>query len=104
MNPEARHPHAFSFGAAATAYAEHRPDYAQDAVRWALEDAPGARVLDLGAGTGKLTATLSRMDVDVVAVEPDRRCSARCVAPCRPFGPFRAGPRRSHCRRDGSTP
>ena len=46
--------HASSFGVAATAYAEHRPDYAQAAVSWALEPAPGPRVLDLGAGTGKL--------------------------------------------------
>jgi SAM-dependent methyltransferase len=60
-----------SFGAAATAYAEHRPDYAEAAVRWALERAPGARVLDLGAGTGKLTATLVAVGVEVVAVEPD---------------------------------
>jgi SAM-dependent methyltransferase len=60
-----------SFGAAATAYAEHRPDYAQGAVRWALERAPGSRVLDLGAGTGKLTATLVSLGADVVAVEPD---------------------------------
>ncbi|MGC4809734.1 class I SAM-dependent methyltransferase [Micromonospora sp. DT228] len=60
-----------SFGAAATAYAEHRPDYAQAAVRWALEPAPGPRVLDLGAGTGKLSATLVERGTDVVAVEPD---------------------------------
>ncbi|MEW2427923.1 class I SAM-dependent methyltransferase [Micromonospora sp. NPDC047644] len=60
-----------SFGAVATAYAEHRPDYAQAAVRWALEPAPGLRVLDLGAGTGKLSATLAAVGADVVAVEPD---------------------------------
>lgn len=59
-----------SFGAAAVAYAKHRPDYAQAAVRWALEPAPGSRVLDLGAGTGKLTAALLALG-DVVAVEPD---------------------------------
>lgn len=53
------------------AYAEHRPDYAEAAVRWALEPAPGMRVLDLGAGTGKLTATLVALGVDVVAIEPD---------------------------------
>jgi SAM-dependent methyltransferase len=62
---------ASSFGAAATSYAEHRPDYAEAALRWALEGAPGPRVLDLGAGTGKLTATLVALGVDVIAVEPD---------------------------------
>ena len=63
--------HASSFGAAAAAYAEHRPDYAQAAVRWALDPASGPRVLDLGAGTGKLTAALVALGVEVVAVEPD---------------------------------
>jgi SAM-dependent methyltransferase len=63
--------HASSFGAAAVAYAEHRPDYAPAAVRWALEFAPGPRVLDLGAGTGKLTGTVAALGAEVVAVEPD---------------------------------
>ncbi|WP_433557694.1 methyltransferase domain-containing protein [Pseudonocardia xinjiangensis] len=71
MGQEDRQLHASSFGAAATAYAEHRPDYAHAAVRWALEPAPGPRVLDLGAGTGKLTATLVALGAEVVAVEPD---------------------------------
>jgi SAM-dependent methyltransferase len=60
-----------SFGAVAAAYAEHRPDYARAAVRWALEFAPGPRVLDLGAGTGKLTAVLVELGAQVIAVEPD---------------------------------
>ncbi len=60
-----------SFGAVAVEYAAHRPDYAQAAVDWALGAAPGPRVLDLGAGTGKLTVTLAARGVDVTAVEPD---------------------------------
>lgn len=71
---EERLRHGSSFGAAAAAYAEHRPGYADDAVRWALEPVrtrEPLRVLDLGAGTGKLTATLVRLGADVTAVEPD---------------------------------
>lgn len=72
---------ATSFGAAAAAYAEHRPDYPAAAIRWALDPItaqPGrpVRLLDLGAGTGKLTAQLASLvigssPVTVVAVEPD---------------------------------
>jgi hypothetical protein len=65
---DVRRRHASSFSAAAAAYAEHRPDYAPAAVGWALEAAPGPRVLDLGAGTCKLAGMLV---ADVVAVEPD---------------------------------
>lgn len=71
MEPDERRILSSSFGAAALAYAEHRPDYAPAAIRWALDPAPGRRVLDLGAGTGKLTAALSASGADVVAVEPD---------------------------------
>ena len=71
MGQDERLLHRSSFGAAAAAYAEHRPDYARAAARWAVEPAPGPRVLDLGAGTGKLTATLVALSADVIAVEPD---------------------------------
>jgi SAM-dependent methyltransferase len=70
--------HGSSFGAAAAAYAEHRPDYAEAAVEWVLGSlAPvrsrrPLRVVDLGAGTGKLTTVLARTGADVTAVEPDR--------------------------------
>ena len=68
-----------SFGSAANAYAEHRPDYAEAAVRWALEPVwprRPLRVIDLGAGTGKLTATLIRVGADVTAEEPDPKMLA----------------------------
>ena len=55
------------------AYAEHRPDYAADAVAWCLAGAerPVLDVLDLGAGTGALTAGLVASGLSVTAVEPD---------------------------------
>ncbi len=71
--------HGSSFGAAAAAYAEHRPDYAEAAVRWALEpvsDRRPVRVVDIGAGTGKLTAMLARLGAEVTAVEPDQQMLA----------------------------
>jgi SAM-dependent methyltransferase len=71
--------HGSSFGGAAAAYAEHRPDYAEAAVRWVLEPVWSRqllRVVDLGAGTGKLTATLAQLGVDVTAVEPDQNMLA----------------------------
>lgn len=62
--------HALSFGAAARLYDAARPTYPADAVAWALGQAP-LRVLDLGAGTGRLTGVLLDAGHEVVAVEPD---------------------------------
>ncbi|PRY16122.1 class I SAM-dependent methyltransferase [Kineococcus rhizosphaerae] len=60
--------HARSFGAAAGEYARARPGYPDDAVDFLVAGA--RRVLDLGAGTGKFTASLVARGLDVVAVEP----------------------------------
>lgn len=64
-----------SFGAVAGAYAEFRPDYPAAAVAWCVaplgRDIGSLRVLDLGAGTGKLTALLVALGAEVTAVEPD---------------------------------
>jgi SAM-dependent methyltransferase len=62
-----------SFGARAADYAEHRPDYPADGIRWALDAAtrPVHDVLDLAAGTGKLTEGLLPLGLTVTAVEPD---------------------------------
>jgi SAM-dependent methyltransferase len=62
-----------SFGAHAADYAQHRPSYPADGIRWALAaaDRPVRSVLDLAAGTGKLTAGLLPLGLTVTAVEPD---------------------------------
>jgi SAM-dependent methyltransferase len=58
-----------SFGAAADAYERARPSYPDDAVDWLLPECAGT-VLDLGAGTGKLTRAQVARGLDVTAVEP----------------------------------
>jgi SAM-dependent methyltransferase len=62
-------PRSLSFGSEAAAYERGRPSYPPDAIDWLLP--PGARdVLDLGAGTGKLTTRLAERGLDVIAVDP----------------------------------
>ncbi|WP_308799249.1 class I SAM-dependent methyltransferase [Agromyces silvae] len=57
-----------SFGGAASVYQASRPGYPVEAVAWLVGDA--VTVLDLGAGTGKLTEALVALDRDVIAVDP----------------------------------
>ncbi len=67
------HPLAAQFPAVAGAYERGRPEYAPAVVErlaTELQIPPGARVLDLAAGTGKLTRALLSGGLDVVAVEP----------------------------------
>jgi SAM-dependent methyltransferase len=59
-----------SFGAVADVYRLARPGYPAAPVEWALERAPGHDVLDLAAGTGKLTEAILATGARVTAVEP----------------------------------
>ncbi|TIC85094.1 class I SAM-dependent methyltransferase [Nocardioides sp. GY 10113] len=59
-----------SFGSVVDAYERGRPDYPLDAVRWLTGDQP-LTVLELGAGTGKLTRHLVDLGHDVHATDPD---------------------------------
>ena len=64
---------AAGFGPQAALYESARPTYPSDAVAWfaqRLRLGAGARVVDLGAGTGKLTGLLVPLGASVVAVEP----------------------------------
>ena len=69
----ALHPLAEQFGSIAEVYERGRPEYAPavvGALAAELGLAPGARVLDLAAGTGKLSRALLAAGFDVIAVEP----------------------------------
>ena len=68
-----RRERSLSFGSQAAAYERGRPSYPPEAVDWLLAptDTWVARdVLDLGAGTGKLTTRLVERGLQVVAVDP----------------------------------
>jgi SAM-dependent methyltransferase len=59
------------FARSAEAYERSRPEYPGEAVAWiAARLAQGGTVLDLAAGTGKLTRPLLAAGLEVIAVEP----------------------------------
>jgi len=77
------HPLATRFASVADAYERGRPDYAPavvGALAAELGLAPGAPVLDLAAGTGKLSRALLAAGLDVVAVEPQGAMRDRLAA------------------------
>src|SRR5712691_5874982 len=73
-----RGPHT-AFSDVADAYARARPDYPDEAVRWLAGDEPHD-IVDLGAGTGKLTRSLVALGHRVTAVEPLDEMRAQLVA------------------------
>jgi SAM-dependent methyltransferase len=106
--PDARSLHpaaAVGFERAAEAYERGRPSFPADAVEFVSETLglaarPGVRVLELGAGTGKLTRLIAPTSASVVALEPVeamRRVFADAVPACAALGgiaealPFRDG-------------
>jgi MOSC domain-containing protein YiiM/SAM-dependent methyltransferase len=74
---------ATGFAASADAYERGRPDYAPEAVAALVRElriGAGTRVLDLAAGTGKLTRQLVDTGAEIVAVEPVREMRAKLAA------------------------
>jgi SAM-dependent methyltransferase len=69
MDESSRIQRSRSFGGVADVYERARPSYPIDAVRWLSGESP-ARVLDLGSGTGKLTADLVGLGHEVIAADP----------------------------------
>ena len=73
------------FGAGAAAYEKGRPSYAADVVDWLVHHlaiAPGRTVVDLAAGTGKLTRLLAATGADVTAIEPVDAMRDQLLAAC----------------------
>ncbi len=67
------HPAVQAFGRVAEVYERSRPDYPAEAIARLVEElelAPGADVIELGAGTGKLTRALLPSESRIRAVEP----------------------------------
>src|SRR4051794_27326613 len=96
MSTEQQPEPARSFGGVAEAYDRGRPTYPREAAAWLTSDQP-LSVLELGAGTGKLTEQLVALGHDVHATEPDARCwrSSRRTIPgsaCRRHRPRRSRP------------
>jgi ubiquinone/menaquinone biosynthesis C-methylase UbiE len=70
---ELQHPDSRSFEQVAELYERVRPSYPDEAVDWLAEQLrldESSTVLDLGAGTGKLTAAFVPRVARVIAVEP----------------------------------
>ena len=83
------HPLADRFGTVAESYERGRPEYppaVAEALAAELALGPGTAVLDLAAGTGKLSGALLAAGLDVVAVEPQ--------APMREVLAAKLGPER----------
>ena len=74
--PDDHRERAASFAGVADVYEQARPGYPDDAVRWLAGDEP-RDVVDLGAGTGKLTRSLVALGHRVTAVEPLEAMLAR---------------------------
>ena len=68
-------PRRLTFGAHADEYERARPAWPEVAARWFVPK-EAELVVELGAGTGKLTRAVAGLGVRVVAVEPDPRMLA----------------------------
>jgi SAM-dependent methyltransferase len=77
---------ATGFSRSADAYERGRPDYPAEAIDWLagrLDLREGRTVLDLAAGTGKLTRALVRTGAEILAVEPLAEMRAAIGPPAR---------------------
>lgn len=79
MDDDERQRRAASFEQVADEYASYQPSFPPEAVSWMVGDRP-QRVLELGAGTGKLTARLVELGHDTVASDPSAAMLTKLAA------------------------
>jgi SAM-dependent methyltransferase len=79
VDPDTREARAASFSGVAEIYERARPGYPDEAVAWLAGPAP-RDVVDVGAGTGKLTRGLVAAGHHVVAVDPSEPMLAQLSA------------------------
>jgi SAM-dependent methyltransferase len=94
LGTELQHPDSRGFELVADAYERARPNYPPDVIAWfteRLDLRPGRTVLDLGAGTGKLTRSLVEAGARVLALEPGDEMRARLAAVVPEAEPIAAG-------------
>jgi SAM-dependent methyltransferase len=79
-------PRRLLFGEVAELYDESRPGYPAALIDELLAGVPaGARVLEVGAGTGKATIMVADRGVQVLAIEPSRGMADVLTRNCAPF-------------------
>jgi ubiquinone/menaquinone biosynthesis C-methylase UbiE len=91
---ELQHPESRGFELIADAYERARPGYPREVVDWIAERlglGSGRTVLDLGAGTGKLSRSLVATGARVLALEPGDEMRARLAATVPEAEPIAAG-------------
>jgi SAM-dependent methyltransferase len=74
------------FSEGAEAYERGRPGYPREAIEWLADRlglGPGVEIVDLAAGTGKLSRALAATGAEVTAVEPLERMRALIEPPIR---------------------
>ncbi|MGZ6645839.1 MAG: class I SAM-dependent methyltransferase [Solirubrobacteraceae bacterium] len=83
------HPSAATgFARSVEAYERARPEYAPEAIAWLAQELdlrPGRTVVDLAAGSGKLTRPLAALGCEVIAIEPVAEMRAAIGPAARAF-------------------